>query len=107
MIMTPSFFSDEEIRRRLRLGEDSRFAFKQFEFRFSRPVAPDSNDLADELAAFANGNGGVLFCGVTDEGRIQGMNRAQLDAVERLVANISTDSIKPAIEIETLRLEID
>ncbi len=105
--MTPSFFSDDEIRRRLRLGEDSRFAFKQFEFRFNRPVAPDSHDLADELAAFANGNGGVLFCGVTDEGRIQGMNRDQLDAVERLVANISTDLIKPAIEIETLRLEID
>ena len=107
MIMTPYTFSDEEIRRRLRLGEDSRFEFKQFEFRLNRPVAPDSNDLADELAAFANGKGGVLFCGVTDEGRIQGMNRAQLDAVEQLVVNICSDSIKPAIEIETLRLEVD
>ena len=105
--MTPHTFSDEEIRRRLRLGEDSRFEFKQFDIRVNRPVAPDSNDFADELAAFANGKGGVLFCGVTDDGRIQGMNRDQLDAVEQLVVNICSDSIKPAIEIETRRLEVD
>ena len=65
-------YSDEEIRRRLRLGEDSRWEFKQFEFRGNRPVAPDRDDLADELAAFANGNGGLMLCGVTDDGHVPG-----------------------------------
>ena len=100
-------YSDEEIRRRLRLGEDSRWEFKQFEFRGNRPVAPDRDDLADELAAFANGNGGLMLCGVTDDGHVQGMTREQLDAVEQLVVNICSDAIKPAIEVDTLRLELD
>ncbi|MDE0139933.1 MAG: putative DNA binding domain-containing protein [Caldilineaceae bacterium] len=106
-ILTKLNFSDTEIRRRLRLGEDSRFEFKQFEFRGNRPVAPDRTDLADELAAFANGNGGVLFCGVTDSGHIQGMTRAQLDAVERMVVDICSDTVKPSIEIDTMRLELE
>ncbi len=91
----------------MRLGEDSRWEFKQFSFRGSRPVSPDSDDLADELAAFANGNGGVLLCGVTDDGKVQGMTREQLDAVEQLVVNICSDTVKPAIEVDTMRLELD
>ena len=105
--MSPMTFSDNEIRRQLRLGEDSRWEFKQFAFRGNRPVSPDSDDLADELAAFANGNGGVTLCGVTDDGQVQGMTRAQLDAVEQLVVNICSDTVKPAIEVDTLRLELD
>ena len=100
-------YGDEEIRRRLRLGEDSRWEFKQFAFRRNRPVAPDSDDLADELAAFANGNGGVMLCGVTDGGHVQGMTREQLDAVEQLVVNVCADAVKPAIEVDTLRRELD
>ncbi len=69
----------------MRLGTDGRWEFKQIEFRGNRPVGPNRDSLADELAAFANGNGGVLLCGVTDDGRVQGMTRAQLDAVEQLV----------------------
>ena len=100
-------YSDEEIRRRLRLGEDSRWEFKRIDFRGDRPVGPDRDSLADELAAFANGHGGVMLCGVSDDGEVQGMTRAQLDAVEQLVVNICPASIKPAIEIDTLRLELD
>lgn len=104
---TTLILSDKEIRRRLRLGEDSRFEFKQFEFRGNRPVAPARTHLADELAAFANGNGGVLLCGVTDAGQIQGMTREKLDAVERIVVDICSDVIKPPIEIDTIRMELD
>lgn len=100
-------FSEEAVRSRLRLGEDGRWEFKQIEFRGNRPVGPSRDSLADELAAFANGNGGALLCGVTDDGRIQGMTRAQLDAVEQLVVTICADSIRPAIEIDALRMEVD
>ena len=99
--------SEAVIRSRLRLGEDGRWEFKQIEFRGNRPVGPSRDSLADELAAFANGNGGVLLCGVTDDGRIQGMTRAQLDAVEQLVVTICADSIRPAIEFDALRMEVD
>ena len=59
----------ERVERRLRLGEDSRWEFMQVKFVDSVLDAPGQQDLADELAAFANGRGGFLLCGVTDDGR--------------------------------------
>lgn len=99
-------YTSEEIERRLRLGEDSRWEFKQVEFAGDRPKAPRRDDLADELSAFANAGGGVLLCGVTDDGRVQGMSRAQMDALERVIIEISYETIKPPIEVETRRFEI-
>ncbi|MDE0200199.1 MAG: hypothetical protein OXK78_18460 [Caldilineaceae bacterium] len=48
-------YSDEEIRRRLRLGEDSAWAFKRVEFSGDRPTSPRRDDWANEVVAFANG----------------------------------------------------
>ena len=96
----------DEIKLRLRLGEDSHWEFKQFEFRGNRPVSPDRDSIADELAAFANGDGGVMLCGVADDGRIQGMSRGQLDETERTVVDVCSDSIRPAIDFHTSRFEI-
>ena len=97
----------EDIARRLHLGEDSRWEFKQIAFRGDQPIEPRSRDLADELAAFANAGGGVMLCGVTDAGEVQGLTRVQLDGLERMLVEVSTDTIKPAIQIATYRLEID
>ena len=99
-------YTSDDIGRRLRLGEDSRWEFKRVEFAGDRPKAPRRDDLADELTAFANGGGGVLLCGVTDDGLVQGMSRAQMDALERVIVEISYETIKPPIEVETRRLEI-
>lgn len=97
----------EDIVRQLRLGEDSRWEFKEIAFRGGHPHSPKRDSLANELAAFANGHGGVLLCGVTDAGEVQGMTREQLDATERLIYQICADSIIPAIEIDVRRFEID
>ena len=99
-------FSEGEIRRRLMLGEDGRWEFKQFVFKGNRPTSPRRNTIADELAAFANSKGGIMICGVTDAGEVQGMTRAQLDVVEQLVVDVCTDAIKPPIAIDTSRGEI-
>ncbi len=99
--------SDEDIRRQLRLGEYSLWEFKQFEFNGDKPVSPRRNDLADELGAFANADGGALLCGVSDDGQIQGMSRAQMDSLDRLLTEISTDSIEPALRIQVYRRELD
>lgn len=98
---------ENEIRQRLRLGEDSRTEFKEFEFRGNRPVRPDRRSIADELAAFANARGGAMFCGVTDDGEVKGMTRGQMDALEELIVNLCTDAVKPSIEVTTSRAEID
>ena len=99
-------FSNEEIKRQMRLGEDSHWEFKEIVFAGNVPKSPSRKDLADELAAFANTDGGVLLCGVTDDGDVQGMSREQMDVLERLLTEICTDAIKPPVRPTILRKEI-
>lgn len=99
-------YDADDIALHLRLGEDSRWEFKAIQFADSVVKAPRREDLADELTAFANGKGGVLLCGVTDAGRVQGMTRPQMDALERVIIEIAHDSIRPPLILETLRREV-
>ena len=99
-------YSDEDIARQLRLGEDSDWEFKQIEFSGSRPTGPSRNVLAEEIAAFANSDGGVLLCGVSDDGSVQGMSREQLVALDAFLVEVSTDSIKPPVRIHTQHREL-
>ena len=99
-------YSDQEIRRRLQLGEDSSWEFKEIEFNGNVPRSPRRNDLADSLAAFANARGGVMLCGVTDNGDVQGMSPEQIIALDKLLVEVSSDSIKPAVRIHTQHMEL-
>lgn len=99
--------SDEEISRQLRLGEDSHWEFKQIRFAGARPADPRPDDLADEIAALANTDGGTLLCGVTDAGEPQGLSREQMEELERLVVNLCTDAIKPPVRPTILRRMVD
>ena len=69
------------------------------------PRSPRRDDWADEIAAFANTNGGVLLCGVTDAGDVQGMSREQMDRLERLISEICSDSISPPVRANIFRRE--
>ena len=99
--------SDTEIRQHLRLGEDSVWEFKQIEFKGDRPTGPRREDLANEMTAFANAEGGVLLCGVTDSGEFQGFSRKQLAALDELLAEISTDSVSPPLRIQICHREME
>ena len=66
------------------LGEDTDLELKEVRFRGLRVVGPRRTDLADELAAYANGRGGRVVLGVTDDRRPQGLDPAQLDALAGL-----------------------
>ena len=94
-------FSDADIEHQLRLGEDSAWEFKQVEFAGKRPSRPSRDDWADEIAAFANARGGVLLCGVTDDGETQDMSREQIVALDALLVEVSTDSIRPPVRVHT------
>ena len=90
-------FSDEEIGRQLRLGEDSAWEFKRIEFAGARLRGPRPDDLADEIAAFANSDGGVLLCGVTDDGNVPGMSREQMDVLVDALSDICAQKIRPPV----------
>ena len=98
---------EEGIRQRLRLREDSGWEFKQIEFRGNRPVKPTRDDLADEITAFANASGGVILCGVSDSGVLQGLTPEQLVELDHLIAEVCADSIKPALPVEIHHRELD
>ena len=98
---------DEDIRRQLRLGEDSQWEFKRFEFNGNTPTSPRRDDLADELGAFANADGGIVLCGVSDDGTIQGLSRQQLTALDHLLAEISTDTLEPPLRIDIHHRELE
>ncbi|MCY3957210.1 MAG: ATP-binding protein [Chloroflexi bacterium] len=98
-------YSNEEITRRLQLGEDSAWECTQVDFAGDRPRSPRRDDLADEIAAFANADGGTLLCGVTDDGEVQGMTRDQLAALDAFVVEISSDTIHPPVRVRTQHLQ--
>lgn len=101
------FNSPEELLAKIRLGEDSVIELKAVYMKGSRVDAPDRNDLADELAAIANNAAGVLVLGVDDKKReVTGIPLVALDAVEALVREVCHDSIKPALEVDIVRMEL-
>lgn len=99
--------TDEDIRRRLQLGKDSEWEFKQIEFSGDHPKSPRRDDLADEMAAFANANGGILLCGVSDNGILQGMSPTQAATLSRVLTEVSTDTVEPALRIDVVKRELD
>ena len=100
-------FSDEEIKRQMRLGEDSHWEFKEIVFAGNVPKGLRRAELADEFAAFSNTDGGMTLCGVTDSGDVQGMSREQMDALEGLLTEICSNTIKPPIRPTILRREME
>ena len=100
-------YTDQRIVRQLRLGEDSQWEFNRVEFSGNRPRSPSRDDWADEIAAFANSDGGILLCGATDAGEIQAMSREQIVELDSTLVEISTDAIKPSVRVNTYHRELD
>ncbi len=99
--------TDEAVKRHIRLGEDSLREFKQVEFSGRKLTSPKRHDLADEIASLANAKGGVLLCGITDQGDVQGLTRDQVVALDSVLAEVSSDSIKPAVRLNIYHVEVD
>ena len=97
----------DELMRRIRLGEDSTLELKQVLLAGFRITAPRRSELADELAAMANGWGGTIVLGVDDKTReVLGMPVAQLDAVELWVREICNDSVAPPLDVSIEKIEL-
>ena len=96
-----------ELARRIRLGEDSTLELKRVLLAGSRIKSPERNEVADELAAMANGWGGTLVLGVEDRSReVLGIPLDQLDTAETWVREICNDSIMPALDALIQKTEL-
>lgn len=98
----------QTLQQRISLGEDSTLELKQIVFRGSQKVIePHPDGLSDELAAFANANGGTLVLGVDDKTRIAtGIPAEQMETVKSWLRGIVNDRISPPLEILTENVEL-
>ena len=95
------FDSIKDLIDKMRLGEDTYLEMKEIRFAGHRISGPSREDLADELAAFANARGGVCVLGVEDKTReVIGIPLALLDRAETFVREICNDSIEPPLFAE-------
>lgn len=92
------FDSQKELLDKIRLGEATFLELKEVRFAGEKVRGPGRDELADELAAFANGRGGVCLLGVADKPReIVGIPVDRLDVVVTFAREICTDSIEPPL----------
>ncbi len=87
----------EEILARLRAGEDARVEFKELRFGDRSVTSPNTEEMAAEMVAFANADGGAVLLGVSDEGSALGIPADRAAAVEQWVINIATNNCEPPI----------
>lgn len=71
------------------LGETSTVQFKR--------ILEDTNDLAKELCAFANSQGGMVLFGVEDDGTISGLAPEKVRELTSKIANVATQVIREPI----------
>lgn len=92
----------------IRLGEDSTLELKQIVFRGAQKVIePHPDGLSDELAAFANANGGTLVLGVDDKTlTATGIPAEQMETLKSWLWGIVNDRITPPLEILTENVEL-
>jgi len=101
-------YTDLELLEKIRLGEDSGIEWKEIRLSGDRVMGPDPNDLADQIASFANTRGGVLVLGVDDKTKgVLGIPLDKLEAVERTIKEICVDKLRPALEtVDIFRREL-
>jgi ATP-dependent DNA helicase RecG len=82
-----------ELLKILRRGEDS---YHQFKENFN-----SIDQLAVEISAFANSDGGKLIVGVADDGTIAGLERDQLERLNQWISNATSTKIEPPLFVRT------
>ncbi len=83
------------IRTRLDAGEDSVTEFKEIRLGKRSVISPGSEDLAEEMVAFTNTEGGTLFLCVDDQGIVKGIPKDHLGVVENWIVNIASNNFDP------------
>ncbi|MFL6203527.1 MAG: ATP-binding protein [Thermoanaerobaculia bacterium] len=100
------FDSPDEISAQLRAGEDAFAEFKEVRLGDRSVVSPNTEDIAGEMVAFANADGGTIFFGVDDSGIVCGLPEESLPKVESWLVNVATNNCDPPIRpvLRKLRL---
>ena len=83
----------QELLHILEKGEDSRHQFKE---KFN-----SIDNLAVEISAFANTDGGKIIIGVANDGKLTGLSKKEVDRLNQWIANATTHKIDKPIFVKT------
>ena len=86
-----------EIQRQLDAGEDARAEFKEVVLGARGVRSPNTEEMAGEMVAFANAEGGVVFLGVDDNGVVRGVPANRARDVEAWAVNVAINNCDPPI----------
>lgn len=79
----------QDLKQVIENGENSKVEFKE--------VSVSSHSLAEEIVAFANGQGGSIFIGVSDDGHVSGIDIDRKQRLEEMVMNICRTNVSPPL----------
>ena len=88
----------KELRSSVTLGEDSRRQFKQ--------DVSNADSLAAEMGAFANTEGGTIFIGVTDEGALPGLDKADVARINQLISNAASQNVRSPLTVQSANVAV-
>ena len=92
------FDSRKELLEKIQLGQDSYLELEEVRFSGPQVSGPSRDSIADELAAFANGHGGVYVMGVEDGTReIPGIPAGRVQTAAKWIRDACRNSIQPPL----------
>ena len=89
--------NEAEFQSILARGEDSRHQFKRDE--------TNADSIAAELAAFANSGGGLLLLGADDNGKVTGLDAANVRRLNQLISNAASQNVRPPVHPTTENIQ--
>ena len=81
----------------LRRGEDSRHQFKR--------VVKHEMEIAEDIVAFSNCDGGQIFVGVADDGTVTGLTSREVADLNKRISNAASQWVRPEPQILTENIE--
>lgn len=96
----------ENLWRDIQEGEDFSLELKEVNVSAKKVVAPHRDLLADELAAFANADGGRIVLGRTVSRNTQSLTTEQIDLLMPFVRKIYSDQIKLPLRCNAFRVKL-
>lgn len=98
--MRPQIPLDETLlRQKIALGEDS---FTQFKLKLE-----NTTQVAEELVAFSNAEGGLLIVGVKDDGNVKGLEPSEVRQANLHISNAASENVRPPVFPKTQVIQID
>jgi len=81
----------------IRRGEDSRRQFKR--------IIKSEAELAEDMVAFSNGDGGIILVGVADDGTVTGLSTREVAELNKRISNAASQYVRPEPRVLTENVE--